>query len=502
MSTRNLGPVTAYAFAVRGGFEGTQEEFEQKLNGAMNSYEASTAASALASQKAEEAQSAASMAQAALEDARALSGISLASCTGLGIQYGPTQCQIGWTDPDDIVLSGSTIAKWGKTVLIRKAGSYPSSHEDGVEVASTSTGAEVTTKNYYRDHLFIDSGLEEGTMYYYKLFTQSASGVWNNLDGNNFRPYTNLSFTTLSAFIRNGHATDVLSLGQGIAGDDDDPLHSEYPNWYMRVEAFDYDTPADESLTHSVRRGSAFLLATSTTAITPLTTQFDAPENEYGLVDELTFVTGRTYYKLVGSTYTAMTENVDWVAGKSVAEDGILPVSSFYRKNDSNMKTYGSNRYDTSNIDQWLSSDKPLNQWFSKKTIWDKCTTALSGRNGFLRFLNADFRNALLPVKIVTNMASYDGGGKSTITRLMFLNSMAEMYGGNEGTGQLSYYVGDSSNALKKKATNSSSSPQIYWLRSPNTSGTYRVCYVQASGASDHGNAGNSYGISPACALG
>ena len=39
-----------------------------------------------------------------------------------------------WQDPDDSIISGVEIATWGGTKIVRKEGSYPTDHLDGVVV--------------------------------------------------------------------------------------------------------------------------------------------------------------------------------------------------------------------------------------------------------------------------------------------------------------------------------------------------------------------------------
>lgn len=81
---------------------------------------------------------------------------------------------IKWTDPEDTVLDGVTVAKWKGTKLIRKVGGYPTSSKDGDVVIDS------TVKNSYKDTAFIDSGLTNNTTYYYRFYTYSDVGVLND----------------------------------------------------------------------------------------------------------------------------------------------------------------------------------------------------------------------------------------------------------------------------------------------------------------------------------
>ena len=56
-------------------------------------------------------------------------GLTLAAVSGITTQVSSGKVYVKWTDPDDLVVAGSTIAAWGGTLLVRKAGSAPTSQE-------------------------------------------------------------------------------------------------------------------------------------------------------------------------------------------------------------------------------------------------------------------------------------------------------------------------------------------------------------------------------------
>ena len=114
----------------------------------------------------------------------AYKAIALAACSGMGEILEENAFTMTWIDPDDVTLNGATLAEWNQTVLVRKVGSYPADHTDGTVIATTSRA--LGNKNAYRSTGFTDSERETGTTYYYKLFSQTTAGVWNNLTGNQF----------------------------------------------------------------------------------------------------------------------------------------------------------------------------------------------------------------------------------------------------------------------------------------------------------------------------
>lgn len=93
------------------------------------------------------------------------SGIIPGDLIEISIQSGDAQIKINFTEPDD--------SSWIGTKVVRKAGAYPESVNDGVQVLDNKV------KNRYKDTAFIDSGLTNGTTYCYQFFTYSASGGVN-----------------------------------------------------------------------------------------------------------------------------------------------------------------------------------------------------------------------------------------------------------------------------------------------------------------------------------
>lgn len=108
------------------------------------------------------------------------SGIPLPPVTGITTQPASGSMYIKWTDPEDVVVDGSTLATWAGTVLVRKAGSMPAGRRDGVQILDSKT------RNAYKDTWFADSGLTNGTVYYYKFFPYTTDGVFTNDDADEF----------------------------------------------------------------------------------------------------------------------------------------------------------------------------------------------------------------------------------------------------------------------------------------------------------------------------
>lgn len=97
--------------------------------------------------------------------------IRLADVSGAAVAMTNTTATLTWSDPEDIVVSGSVLAKWAGTKVLRKIGSAPESITDGVVVVDSKV------KNQYSANGYEDTGLLYDTMYYYRWFPYTEEGV-------------------------------------------------------------------------------------------------------------------------------------------------------------------------------------------------------------------------------------------------------------------------------------------------------------------------------------
>lgn len=107
-------------------------------------------------------------------------GLTLAAVSGITTQVSSEKVYVKWTDPDDLVVAGSTIAAWGGTLLVRKAGSAPTSRRDGTIVLDSKT------RDAYKNTYFCDSGLSNGTKYYYKFFPYTTANAYTDSTDDEF----------------------------------------------------------------------------------------------------------------------------------------------------------------------------------------------------------------------------------------------------------------------------------------------------------------------------
>ena len=101
-------------------------------------------------------------------------GITLAPVDGVTTLVSSGKVYVKWTDPSDITIDDAPLATWAGTLLVRKAGSAPTSRRDGTVVLDSKT------RNQYSTEYFCDSGLSDETTYYYKFFPYTTSNAYTD----------------------------------------------------------------------------------------------------------------------------------------------------------------------------------------------------------------------------------------------------------------------------------------------------------------------------------
>lgn len=107
-------------------------------------------------------------------------GLTLAAVSNIKTLVASGKVYVSWSDPEDIILEGSTLASWGGTLLVRKAGSVPTSRRDGTVVLDSKE------RNAYSSSYFCDSGLTDGVTYYYKFFPYTTANAYTESEDNKF----------------------------------------------------------------------------------------------------------------------------------------------------------------------------------------------------------------------------------------------------------------------------------------------------------------------------
>jgi len=97
-----------------------------------------------------------------------LPDVSGASAVIIG---GTRNVVVKWSDPQDVIVGGETIATWKCTLLVRKLGSAPTGITDGTLLVTNNV------RNQYSTYGYTDEDLNYGDTYYYRLFPISTDNI-------------------------------------------------------------------------------------------------------------------------------------------------------------------------------------------------------------------------------------------------------------------------------------------------------------------------------------
>lgn len=185
----------------------------------------------------------------------------------------------------------------------------------------------------------------------------------------------------------------------------------------------------------------------------------------------------------------------------------------------------GCGRWKTSMLRQYLNSDKPAGEWWTKQDKWDRASTFINSCAGYLAGFDADFLAIIKPVKVQTarDTVVYDGG--TDVTYDMFfpisleqLNA-APQISGVEGSA-LDYWKAvaaadttgnlDSNGRFKQYGTypdlrvyglNAKTTARYCWLRSAYRGYSCYAWLVGTSGSVLYDNALTGNYCAPACVI-
>lgn len=107
-----------------------------------------------------------------------LGGVPLSDCKNLALKESNDKLTLTWTDPENIVFNGETIAAWEGTKVVRKEGSSPMSVDDGILVTDSKV------KDQYAVNGLQDTNVVADTEYNYALFPYTAKNVYTMSDLN------------------------------------------------------------------------------------------------------------------------------------------------------------------------------------------------------------------------------------------------------------------------------------------------------------------------------
>lgn len=100
-------------------------------------------------------------------------GIPTSICQAMRKSQTGTTVSLKWKDPNDTVIDGQVLCSWAKTIIVRKAGSYPENETDGTVITTS------TTRNAYDSTPLVDELPDSENEYFYRAFPVSVNGVVN-----------------------------------------------------------------------------------------------------------------------------------------------------------------------------------------------------------------------------------------------------------------------------------------------------------------------------------
>lgn len=423
-------------------------------------------------------------------------GIKLAQPTGVSLTNADEEVVIKWTDPSDLVLDGVTLAKWAGTLIVRKAGSAPTSKTDGVIVVDSKT------RDAYKSTGFSDTGLTNGTKYYYGVFPYTSEGAYTYDYTTSITPAaiyptapSGVSVTAGNAevtvtFTKPSDATGIrivygtTSPTSETDGTIIDTTTSPYTitgltnntTYYVRVYSYNAKNRFKGSNALSATPKALTIVTFADGSDSDIAKMLEAHYagqiniSDYWSVGDKRNITlnGTSYeFAIMGFDHYDLTTAIN---GKTKAAVVIGMVDCYGTK-------YQMNSSDT-NVGGWTSSG-------IRKTV-------MSTMKGYLP---TAIQNLAKQVKTKTSAGS-QSTTINTNNDYCFLPSEIEVFGSTtwsvseEGT-QLEYYK-TSSNRIKK----CNGSAGYWWLRSPSSRYTTDFCSVNGSGKATINDASNSFGVS------
>ena len=321
-----------------------------------------------------------------------------------------------------------------------------------------------------------------------------------------YTEYDDAGWEAIQYMVRNGTIGNVYSVGDTISC----PYRDGTITW--KIIGIDEETPSNAARTHSltlqmvegiseipfwapeaIYYASAELAAGSykmeiNEVMYYFTLTDPVPEGGQVYVHSWSSSGGPTWIKTFADCYSSTPINT--VASSSTEISGATELTTL---NNTSRARYGYHEWANSTVRKWLNSTAEAGHVFTPANNYDRIPDYLaSGDNakGFLNGFNDDFLDVIGKVQKVTRDP---GGSAITSGELVFLPSMKELYGGNngnvsEGTAY-SYYEDNSSllspgtSADTNRITSIGGSPVYWWTRSLQNGETYnREYYVHQDG--------------------
>lgn len=477
-------------------------------------------------------------------------GIPLAQPTGVSLTNADEAVTIKWTDPADVTLDGATLAKWSGTLVVRKAGSAPTSKTDGVVVVDSKT------RDAYKTTGFKDTGLTNGTKYYYGIFPYTTGNVYTYDYTNSITPtaiypsaatgvtaeagnaQVKITFTKPSdaSYARivykkgstptiptDGTSTNNVTSPYTITGLTNDSLY------YARVFTYNAKGRYTASNAVSFTPKALTIVTWANGSLEDIAKMLEAhyagtiDVADYWAVGDTRSVdlsemgaSGITNSRNVAETHSAQT--VELVILDFNHDILTTPINghtkaaiTVQQKNCLKLESNPNYQSENSKYDAGMGSMNNYSGTHSNAGGWKSSARRTWCNGQYKNALPSVLRNIIKQVLIYTDNT---GGGSDTASYVtttddyVFLPAEFEIFGSRsyansaEQNYQEQYeYFKTTSNRCKDPKWNSSSASGRWWERSPLSGNSSYFCYVDFSGTAYYSNAGLTFGLAPAFCL-
>lgn len=453
------------------------------------------------------------------------SGVKVADVSSVGYEMATGQVSVTWTDPDDVVYQGASLARWAGTKLVRKTGSAPANETDGTLVVDS------TVKNAYSTTAYVDSGLVDGTTYYYRLFPYTDVG--SVTAGTSFSAAPNKHLTTMTVTkdcdayavaVGTVEVATITTDGDGllVATSSDETVGiASVSNGKVVVElvsegtitvtvrqlaGLEWSSAGPVTISIDCRFASTTLGDNSPDVIAAMVKSGQAANlwnvgdkvgiKITGTFGQLTFNNETIYASILGFDHNKEVEsggkhNVHFIFGKTANNVDICFCDSGYGSGQSGANYFHHHTSNT-NTNGWSGSD-----------LRTMCST-------FLGCMPAEWQAV---IGSSTKYSDNHGGGSDTASYVtatqdkVFLLAEWEVQGARtyansaEKTYQQQYDYYKNGNSKIRYKHNSTSSAARWWLRSVYASPTTNFCGVNTDGSAYHISASSSIGFAPGFAI-
>lgn len=456
------------------------------------------------------------------------SGVELADVTAASATASNETVTITWTDPADLSYNGGSLARWAGTKLVRKTGSAPTSVTDGTVVVDSKTRSQYASTGY------ADTGLTNGTTYYYRLFPYTDVGTvtkGTDLSATPNKLQATISVSpdtvTLSSSSLTGTAT-ITSNSDGAISIVSSDVNEDYVQVSLsgntitltavdngsatitisQADGTDYSAPNDITLSVTVSLIPAQIEDATASQVQDAIDQGKAA-TLWSVGDKIGIALNGTVGKQSFSNQTFYASILGFDHNKATETGGKSSVHFIFGKNASGTDIAFCD-FDGTNWSQ--GSDAAFRMNLSNTTTggWNSSYMRQTICQQFISAMPQEWRSIIGTVTKYTDNTGGSSTGANQVTATqdkIFLLSEWEVHGArtyaNESEknyqAQYAYYA--NGNSKVRKNHRDGTTAVLWWLRSVSAANTASFCFVNTSGSASTSNASYSFGFAPGFAL-